>query len=213
MHRFSQVDVFSEEPHRGNPVAVVHAAEDLDEEQMSSFARWTNLSETTFLLPADAARRRLPGADLHPHRRAALRRAPDAGQRPRLAGGRGSAGRAADELVQECAAGLVRVRRGERLELAAPPLVRSGPVGKAEVTRIVTALRLEPGPGGRRRLGRQRARLAGSALDSAQTVLALDPDWAALAGRDVGVLGPYPDRSRAAWARRSRCGRSARARA
>ena len=48
---FSQVDVFSSDPFRGNPVAVVHDAQGLSDDEMRSFARWTNLSETTFLLP------------------------------------------------------------------------------------------------------------------------------------------------------------------
>ena len=53
-HRFSQVDVFSSRAHGGNPVAVVHDAAKLSEAQMAAFARWTNLSETTFLLPPEA---------------------------------------------------------------------------------------------------------------------------------------------------------------
>src|SRR5690606_8340525 len=69
-HAFSQVDVFSAEPLLGNPVAVVHAADDLTAEQMAAFARWTNLSETTFLLrpTSEAADYRLriftPGGEL-----------------------------------------------------------------------------------------------------------------------------------------------------
>ncbi len=90
--RFSQVDVFSAEPLLGNPVAVVHDADDVTDEQMAAFARWTNLSETTFLLRPTAAGRRLPAADLDPGRRAAVRRAPDPRQRARVARGRGSAG-------------------------------------------------------------------------------------------------------------------------
>ena len=54
--RFSQVDVFSDQPLRGNPLAVVHDAQGLSEGQMADFARWTNLSETTFLLPPVDAR-------------------------------------------------------------------------------------------------------------------------------------------------------------
>ncbi|WP_181311239.1 PhzF family phenazine biosynthesis protein [Nocardioides campestrisoli] len=193
MHRFSQVDVFSDEPHRGNPVAVVHAAEDLDEGQMSSFARWTNLSETTFLLPPTQL-----GADYRVRIFTPTVELPFAGH-PTLGSAHawleaGGEPRAADELVQECAAGLVRVRRGERLELAAPPLLRSGAVGKAEVTRIAAALRLEPGQLVDAAWVDNGPGWLGLLLDSAQTVLALDPDWAALAGRDVGVLGPYPDR-------------------
>jgi len=69
-HRFSQVDVFSSEPLLGNPVAVVHDAGDVGDEEMARFARWTNLSETTFLLPptTEDADYRLriftPGAEL-----------------------------------------------------------------------------------------------------------------------------------------------------
>lgn len=48
---FTQVDVFSAEPYRGNPLAVVLDAGDLDADAMQRFANWTNLSETTFLLP------------------------------------------------------------------------------------------------------------------------------------------------------------------
>jgi PhzF family phenazine biosynthesis protein len=56
LRRFHQVDVFTTEPLRGNPLAVVHAAQDLTDSTMAAFARWTNLSETTFLLPATHAR-------------------------------------------------------------------------------------------------------------------------------------------------------------
>ena len=52
---FAQVDVFSPTPLRGNPVAVVLDAEGLDDEEMALFARWTNLSETTFVLPPTTA--------------------------------------------------------------------------------------------------------------------------------------------------------------
>src|SRR3954453_1131557 len=101
--RFSQVDVFSSEPLRGNPVAVVHGADGLTDEEMGAFARWTNLSETTFLLDPTqpgaesrlriGPRRGLPAADLDAGGRAAVRRTPDARQRPRLArGGRRAGG-------------------------------------------------------------------------------------------------------------------------
>jgi PhzF family phenazine biosynthesis protein len=49
--RFVEVNVFSADPLRGNPLAVVHAAEGLSDARMAELARWTNLSETTFLLP------------------------------------------------------------------------------------------------------------------------------------------------------------------
>ena len=55
-YRFTQVNVFSADPLGGNPLAVVHAASGLTEAQMAALARWTNLSETTFLLPPTDAR-------------------------------------------------------------------------------------------------------------------------------------------------------------
>jgi PhzF family phenazine biosynthesis protein len=56
---FKQVDVFTDKPFHGNPVAVVIGAEDLDAATMQRIARWTNLSETTFLLRSDVADYRL----------------------------------------------------------------------------------------------------------------------------------------------------------
>src|SRR3954447_18419520 len=124
MRRFSQVNVFSTEDFLGNPLAVVHDAEGLSAHEMLRFANWTNLSETTFVLPpAD------PGADYRVRIFTPVTELPFAGH-PTLgtcqawleAGGspRG------DAIVQECAAGLVPVRRTEAgLAFAAPPLIRS----------------------------------------------------------------------------------------
>lgn len=196
-HPFSQVNVFSSEPLAGNPVAVVHAADGVDEEEMAAFARWTNLSETTFLLaPTDRAadyRLRIftPGGEL-----------PFAGH-PTLgsahawlaAGGSpGTEGR----VVQECAAGLITLRRedgdGEahdagRLAFAAPPLVRSGPVDPADVDRALTEVGLgradlvdaawvDNGPG-----------WMGLLLTDAEAVLRAAPQ----AGSElkVGLVGPH----------------------
>src|SRR6478609_9018883 len=132
--RFSQVDVFASQPLRGNPVAVVHDADGLTDEQMAAFARWTNLSETTFLLtPTDPAadyRLRIwtPGGELpfagHPTLGSAHAWL-EAGGAP-----------AGDDIVQECGAGLVRIRRSERLSFAAPPLTRSGPVAGDDIAAI-----------------------------------------------------------------------------
>jgi PhzF family phenazine biosynthesis protein len=189
--RFSQVDVFSAEPLLGNPVAVVHDAAELTDEQMAAFARWTNLSETTFLLPPTdpAADYRLriwtPGGELpfagHPTLGSAHAWL-EAGGEPRGA-----------DLVQECGAGLVRIRRTDRLAFAAPPLVRAGEVSDGDLARICRALRMpvdavveaqwiDNGPG-----------WVGVLLEDARAVLALDPDWAAFDGLDIGVVGPYAD--------------------
>ena len=191
MHRFRQVDVFSSEPLLGNPVAVVHAADDLADEQMAAFARWTNLSETTFLLrPTDPAadyRLRIftPGGELpfagHPTLGSAHAWLEDGGV-PASAG----------TLVQECGAGLVRLRRGAALAFAAPPLVRSGPADAAVVDRIAAGLRVpaaeilaaewvDNGPG-----------WVAARLRDADAVLALRPDFAAMGELNVGVVGAYP---------------------
>ncbi|MDB5731276.1 MAG: phenazine biosynthesis protein PhzF, partial [Variovorax sp.] len=116
---FEQVDVFGAEPYRGNPLAVVLDGSGLDEAAMQRFAGWTNLSETTFLLPPTdpAADYRVriftPGGEL-----------PFAGH-PTLgschawlaAGGRPLG----THIVQECGIGLVKLRRdADRLAFAAP---------------------------------------------------------------------------------------------
>lgn len=191
MHRFRQVDVFSSEPLLGNPVAVVHDADDLADEQMAAFARWTNLSETTFLLrPTDPAadyRLRIftPGGELpfagHPTLGSAHAWLEDGGV-PASAG----------TLVQECGAGLVRLRRGAALAFAAPPLVRSGPADAAVVDRIAAGLRVpaaeilaaewvDNGPG-----------WVAARLRDADAVLGLRPDFAAMGELNVGVVGAYP---------------------
>lgn len=192
MHRFRQVDVFSSEPLRGNPVAVVHDADDLTDEQMASFARWINLSETTFLLrPTDPAadyRLRIftPGAELpfagHPTLGTAHAWLEDGGV-PATAG----------TVVQECAAGLVRLRRGATLAFAAPPLIRSGPADAATVDRVAAGLRVpaaeilaaqwvDNGPG-----------WVAARLRDADAVLALEPDFAAMGELQIGVVGAYPE--------------------
>ncbi|BDD81032.1 phenazine biosynthesis protein PhzF [Tsukamurella pulmonis] len=191
MHRFRQVDVFSSEPLLGNPVAVVHDADDLTDEQMAAFARWTNLSETTFLLrPTD------PGADYRLRIFTPGGELPFAGH-PTLGSAHawledGGVPASADALVQECGVGLVRLRRGAELAFAAPPLRRSGPADAGTIDRIAAGLRLpasdvlaaewvDNGPG-----------WVGVRLRDAEAVLALDPDFAAMGDLQIGVVGPYP---------------------
>jgi PhzF family phenazine biosynthesis protein len=188
---FSQVDVFTATALLGNPLAVVHDGRGLDTERMQAFARWTNLSETTFLLPptnpeADyRVRIFTPGGEL-----------PFAGH-PTLGSCHvwleaGGTPRRADTVVQECAIGLVRIRRGDRLAFAAPPTtVELADAGLLH--RVCAALGLDParvrdaawltnGP-------RQLALL----VDDAATVLALNPDHSVLKTlTKVGVVGPHP---------------------
>jgi hypothetical protein len=140
--QFAQVDVFTEVPYRGNPVAVVLGADGLGDEEMQRFAHWTNLSETTFVLPP-----RDPGADYRVRIFTTGRELPFAGH-PTLgtchawleAGG---TPRRAGEIVQECGAGLVTVRQTEAgLAFAAPPLLRAGPVDEPLARRIADVLRI-----------------------------------------------------------------------
>src|SRR6478609_4204060 len=137
MRRFSQVNVFSSEEFLGNPLAVVHDADGLSHGEMSAFANWTNLSETTFLLPPTD-----PGADYRVRIFTTARELPFAGH-PTIGSARawlaaGGLPRFEAEVVQECGAGLVRLRRsGDRLAFAAPPLLRSGPVDETDLAQVV----------------------------------------------------------------------------
>ena len=191
MHRFTQVDVFSREPFRGNPVAVVHDADGLDDEQLATFARWTNLSETTFLLPPTD-----PDADYRVRIFTPGRELPFAGH-PTLGTARAwlaAGGRPAhdDVVVQECGAGLVRVRReGERLAFAAPALDRSGSVDDAELAEVVSALGLRPGQLVDATWADNGPGWVALLLDSACTVLELEPGTFGVLDK-VGVVGPSP---------------------
>src|SRR5215831_4871268 len=190
-YEFQQVDVFTPVPFKGNPLAVVAGADGLTDQQMASIANWTNLSETTFLLqPND------PKADYQVRIFTPDRELPFAGH-PTLgschawleAGGKP---RNPAMVVQQCGVGLVRVRRdGARLEFAAPPLRRSGPLEPDVLAKITRALELAPvdivhhqwvdnGPG-----------WCAIMLGSARQVLSLTPNWAALAPLELGVVGPH----------------------
>jgi PhzF family phenazine biosynthesis protein len=139
-----QVDVFTDVPFVGNPVAVVLDGDGLDDETMQRVARWTNLSETTFVLPPTA-----PGADYRVRIFTPVGELPFAGH-PTLGTCHAwleAGGVPADRtVIQECAAGLVRVQRdGDRLAFAAPPLIRSGPVDRALIEAALAMVGVEPG--------------------------------------------------------------------
>jgi PhzF family phenazine biosynthesis protein len=192
LRSFAQVDVFATSPFLGNPVAVVLDGTGLATEDMQRFAHWTNLSETTFILPPTTSE-----ADYRVRIFTPTSELPFAGH-PTL--GTCHAWLASrqvdldrDAVVQECGAGLVTVRRtADGWAFAAPPLVRSGPVDEALVRRIAEALRVERseildtqwvdnGPG-----------WVAALFDSAEAVLALRPGDV---GFDLGVVGPYPEGS------------------
>ncbi len=190
--RFAQVDVFGDGQNYGNPVAVVVDSDGLDDAEMRRFANWTNLSETTFLLPPTQ-----PGADYRVRIFTTSRELPFAGH-PTLGSAHtwlkasGESGR--ERLVQECAAGLVELRRytDGLLAFAGPPLVRSGPLDDATLSAVAGSLGLSPdeiidhawtdnGPG-----------WATVMLKDAARVLALAPTIPGDA-RDIGVVGLHPD--------------------
>jgi len=193
-HRFDQLDVFSAVPLKGNPLAVVHGAAGLSEDTMAAFARWTNLSETTFLLPPTD-----PGADYRVRIFTPGGELPFAGH-PTLgtcwawlaAGGRP---RASGVVVQQCGVGLVRVRldaaRPSRLAFAAPLTRRSGPLEAEVLDRITRALRLPAGAVRDHQWVDNGPGWAAVLLDSAERVLALQPDWPALGDLKLGVVGPH----------------------
>jgi PhzF family phenazine biosynthesis protein len=196
MHRFTEVDVFTDELTFGNPVAVVHDADDLTTQEMADVARWTNLSETTFLTTPTDER-----ADYQVRIFTTNTELPFAGH-PTLGSAHawleaGGVAMNPETLVQQCAAGLVPIRRdGTRLAFAAPPLIRGGDVDAEDLTEImaflgidrdmvVAAQWVDNGPG-----------WVALLLTDAESVLALHPK-AAESGRlsAVGVIGPYPPNS------------------
>jgi PhzF family phenazine biosynthesis protein len=190
---FRQVDVFTTEPYRGNPVAVVLDGSGLSTEQMRRFANWTNLSETTFVLPPT-----VDGADYRVRIFTPTLELPFAGH-PTIGTchawlATDGAAHPRDLVVQECTAGLIQIRRsGERLAFAAPPLVRSGPVDEALVERIAAVLGIE-------RTGIRAAEWVDNGpgwvavlLADAGAVLALRPG--PVGDLDIGVVGPHPDGS------------------
>jgi PhzF family phenazine biosynthesis protein len=195
--RFSQVDVFTSIPYRGNPVAVVHDADGIDDETMLRFARWTNLSETTFLMPPTD-----PGADYRLRIFTPSAELPFAGH-PTIGSCHawleaGGGPRDPEVIVQECGAGLVRVRRGSDGTLAfeEPPLIRGGPVDEETLERVCAGLRIprdwvvdaqwaDNGPG-----------WIAVLLSSAAEVLGIVPGTV---DDDIGVVGPYAPGSPAAF--------------
>lgn len=191
MHRFSQVDVFTDELTKGNPLAVVHDADDLSDDQLAAIANWTNLSETTFLLrPSD------PAADYRVRIFTVESELPFAGH-PTLGSASawlagGGVPRDPARIMQECGVGLVPIRTdGPRLAFAAPPPLRSGPVADDELVSVIQWLGVDPhdildaqwvdnGPG-----------WLGLLLRDAETVLRAHPG-APNQLPPVGIIGRYP---------------------
>jgi PhzF family phenazine biosynthesis protein len=189
-YAFKQVDVFTDEPLKGNPLAVVLGADGLSDARMAAFARWTNLSETAFLLKPST-----PAADYRVRIFTTMRELPFAGH-PTLGSchawlAAGGEPRNA-EVVQECGVGLVRIRRdGTRLAFAAPPLLRQGEVDEATVQRIADGLRIERGAVLAAQWVDNGPGWVAARLSDRAAVLALQPDFAALGELKLGVVAPW----------------------
>ncbi len=191
---FKQVDVFTATPYRGNPLAVVLDGSGLDTAQMQQFTNWTNLSEATFVLPP-TPEARAAGADYRVRIFCPGRELPFAGH-PTLgschawlqAGGQPQQ---RGRVVQECGVGLVMLKMdGTRLAFAAPPLLTSGPLDEQDVALIARGLKVARSDIVAHAWCDNGPRWRGVLLQSAEQVLALQPDAAVLAGLDVGVVGP-----------------------
>jgi PhzF family phenazine biosynthesis protein len=188
---FYQVDVFASQSYRGNPLAVVLDAQGLDTATMQHFANWTNLSETTFLLPAQD-----PRADYKVRIFTGSEEFPFAGH-PTLGSAHtwlqaGGVPKSGDYVVQECGAGLVRIKRDAgRLAFAAPPLTRFGAVGDTARQQVARALGIASGDILDASWLVNGPEWIGVLLGSADQVLALVPDPAAMGNLKVGVIAPH----------------------
>jgi PhzF family phenazine biosynthesis protein len=187
---FQQVDVFTTTPYAGNPVAVVLDGDGLTDEEMQRFARWMNLSETTFVLPPTTneadyrVRIFTPAEELpfagHPtlgtcHAWLSVSSAPN------------------EQIVQECKAGLVPIRRtANGLAFAAPPLLRTGPVEESLVAELADVLRIDRGEIVDAQWADNGPGWVAVLLAGADAVLALRPGGTE---RKIGVAGPYPEGS------------------
>ncbi|MBT2341703.1 MULTISPECIES: PhzF family phenazine biosynthesis protein [Pseudomonas] len=187
---FKQLDVFSDVPLKGNPLAVVFGADGLSDERMAAFANWTNLSETTFLLAPQH-----PQADYRVRIFTTSTELPFAGH-PTLgschawleAGGVPKG----QEIVQECGVGLVRIRRSEHgLAFVAPPLIKSGPLEVDLLERVRNALGLEAEAVVEAQWVDNGAGWLALMLRDRQQVLMLKPDYPQLQNLAVGVVAPW----------------------
>ena len=185
------VDVFGSDTFSGNPPVVIVGAEALATDEMQRLTRWFNLSETSFLLPPTN-----PVADYRVRIFTLDREMPFAGH-PTLGTchvwlKNGDVPKSGTDIIQECGAALVRIRRDrDRLSFAAPPLIRSGAPSLEERIEaqeflginsheIIDAAWVDNGPG-----------WLGIRLASAENILSLKPARSWPRRIDIGVIGPH----------------------
>jgi PhzF family phenazine biosynthesis protein len=188
---FQIVDVFHDQPLSGNGLAVVFDSEGLPDEKMLQITRWLNLSETTFLVPTTN-----PQADYHVRIFTPDRELPFAGHptlgtchawlsacgKPRREG----------EIVQECGAGLIPLRRIDgKLAFAAPPLLKSGKVEENKIAEIARILHIDRSKIVEAQWADNGPGWIAILLPSADDVLALNPALDEPRRVDIGVVGPY----------------------
>ncbi|MET0872125.1 MAG: PhzF family phenazine biosynthesis protein [Paeniglutamicibacter terrestris] len=195
---YKQVDVFSSSPYTGNGLAVVLDGEDLSDSQLLAFANWTNLAETVFLLPATH-----PDADYRARIFTTTTELPFAGH-PTLGAAHawleaGGVPKNPEALIQECGAGLIEIRRvpgehpedPESLAFKAPPLMRTGELEDDVLDWALTGLGITREDVLAHQWLVNGPNWAGLLLRDADLVLALEPDFVALAGLEIGVIGAH----------------------
>lgn len=189
MRRFSQVDVFTNAPFRGNPVAVVLDGDGLSTDQMQRFANWTNLSETTFICSPTH-----PDADYRlriftPAREMEFAGHPTIGSCHAWleAGGVPKA----TTIVQECGVGNVTIRNEERLAFAAPSPRQMRAMTPAELAATCAGARIDPAMVVDHHLLDNGPVFNTILVDDAQTVLGCSPDLQAIGDLHVAVAGRY----------------------
>jgi PhzF family phenazine biosynthesis protein len=204
--RFQQVDVFTAEPFKGNPLAVVFDADELRTEHMQAIANWTNLSETAFLCQPSG-----PEADYRVRIFTPSCELPFAGH-PTLGAAHallasGYRAKQAGRLIQECGAGLIEVtERGDGIWAFAAPSARITPLPESMHPALATALKTDAidfhiAPC----IAHNGVPWLVVRLRSAEDCLALAPDSAALSaivsemGMDgLAVYGPHTSGNAAA---------------
>lgn len=188
MRTFCQVDVFSSGALTGNPLAVVLDADDLTHDQMHDFARWTNLSETTFLVSPTDARADYCARIYTPRGEIPFAGHPTLGSCHVWMNERAPA-TVGDRIVQQCGAGLIDLRiTPAGLAFSAPPLMRDGPLGSELKRQIALSLRIDVEEIIGDHWADNGAGWAAVMLRDAEAVLSLNPGTVDL---DVGVVGPY----------------------
>ncbi len=192
MRRFQQVDVFTAVPYLGNPVAVVLDCDRIPDAQMLAFANWTNLSETTFVLPPTD-----PGADYRLRIFTPARELPFAGHptlgscHAWLAEGGVPAG---EHVVQQCGVGNVAIRRdGERLAFAAPPPRRMERMDESTLAHACAAAGIAATAVHAHQVLDNGPVFHALLVADAATVLGCRPDFAAIGDLNVALVGPYGD--------------------